>query len=174
MRAISVLLAGAALALAACGDKGDGDKSAAAADSGAGAAGSAPSGGGGEATTADAAKAMVPRVRPGKWMIATTLPGGQAAPAYEACITEEKADEGVWDPKQNGAGCQEFRARKQGDAVVMNAVCTSAEGKMTMNTRITGDFQTVYAVETVMKQEPAPPGGGEVRIGMRATYAGPC
>jgi hypothetical protein len=174
MRVLRVMCVGAAvLALGACDRNGEGDGADAAGDSSSPAA-NAPARRPAEATTAEAAKAMVPKVKPGKWMISTTLPGGATAPAYAACITEEKANEGVWDPKQNGAGCQEFRARREGDAVVMRGVCTSPEGKMTMESRLSGDFQTSYTVETSMKQEPAPPGGGEIRMTMKATYAGPC
>ena len=95
MRAIGVIAAVAAtLALAAC-DRGGGQAGGEGATAAGDSATTSTSGAAAEATTADAAKAMIPKVRPGKWLISTTLPGGQPSPAYAACITEEKPNEGV-------------------------------------------------------------------------------
>ena len=99
-------------------------------------------------------------------------------PPQEICITEEQnQQEQTWDPKSAGAGCPDFRARRQGDAIVLTANCPSEQAGTTvqMQSRITGDFQTAYRIESTMRQTPAPPSGpAEVSTFLDMKYLGPC
>lgn len=181
MRAIGVMCVGAAaLALAACGQGDDGaDSAGAAAESSTPAAANAPAAGGQvrEARTAEAVSAMIPKRRAGKWRMQMGLGGQASMPPQEICMTEEQVqNEPTWDPGQAGAGCPDFRARRQGDTIVMTANCPNGQGgSVQMESRLTGDFQNRYRIESVMRQNPAPAGQpAEIRTFLDMTYVGPC
>ena len=174
MRVMSVMLAGAMLALAACGDQGGGEGAAAGGEA-AGAAPAARSGGG--AVTVEQIKEMGAKRKAGKWRMSMGMAGAPAMPPQEICITPEQlAEQQAWDPNQAGGGCPDFKVRRQGEAFVTTATCPSEGGGSTyMEQRITGDFESAYRVDMLIRQTPAPAGQpGEVRNFLDMQYLGPC
>ncbi|HEX8568339.1 MAG TPA: DUF3617 family protein [Caulobacteraceae bacterium] len=181
MRAIGKMCVGAAvLALAACGQGNEGGEGATAAgDSSTAASANAGAGaaaGGG--TTIEAVTSMMEARKAGKWQMSMGMAGMPQGAPQEICITEEQnQQEQTWDPKQAGAGCPDFRARRDGGAIVMTANCPSdtGAGSMQIESRITGDFQSAYRIETAMRQTPAPQGGpAEIRTFLDMKYLGAC
>ena len=178
MRATGVMCVGAAvLALGACGQGNEGGEGAkAAGDSSSAASANAPAAGGG--TTIEAVTSMMEARKAGKWQMSMGMAGMPQGAAQEICITEEQnQQEQTWDPKQAGAGCPDFRARRDGGAIVMTANCPSetGAGSMQIESRITGDFQSAYRIETTMRQTPAPQAGpAEIKTFLDMKYLGPC
>ena len=177
MRAFGVMCVGAAvLALAACGqgEGGDGGEGATAAGDSSTAASANANVAAGGGTTVEAVQSMMAKRRAGKWRMSMGM-GETMTPPTEICITEEQnREQAAWDPKQSGAGCPDFRARRQGDAILMNANCPDGQGgSVQMETKLIGDFETRYRVESLMRRV----GGaqpGEVRTVLDMQYLGPC
>jgi hypothetical protein len=169
------------LALAACGEQGGGEGAASGGEA-AGAAPAAKSGsggglGGGGAMTVEQIKEMGSKRKPGKWRMSLGMAGVPSMPPQEICITPEQlAEQEAWDPKQAGGGCPGFQVIRQGDAIVTKATCPSEAGGSTyLESKITGNFETAYRVETLIRQTPAPAGQpGEVRNFLDMQYLGPC
>ena len=174
MRAMGVMLAGAMLALAACGEQGGGESAAGGGDA-AGTAPAARSGGGG-AVTVEQIKEMGAKRKAGKWRMSMGMTGAPSMPPQEICITpEQNAEQQTWDPNQAGGGCPGFQVTRQGDAIVTKATCPSEGGSTYMESKITGNFETAYRVETLIRQTPAPAAGpAEVRNFLDMQYLGPC
>ena len=179
MRALGVICAGAAvLALAGCGqgENGGGEGATAAGENSSGA--SANAGGVREARTAEAVTAMIAKRRPGKWRMSMGLGDTASTPPTEICLTQEQIDnEPAFDPKQSGAACPDFRARRQGDTIVMTATCPDDQGGSTyLESKLIGDFQTRYRVESLIRRTAGAngPPGGEMRTFLDMTYVGPC
>jgi hypothetical protein len=178
MRAMGVMCLGAAvLAVAACdrgGETGEGT-SAAGGTSTSAPANAGPAAGGG--TTLEAVKSMMAKRRAGKWQMSMGS-GAGTTPPQEICITEEQnREQPAWDPMQAGAGCPDFRSRRQGDAIVMTANCPTGQGagSVQMESRIIGDFQSSYRIESTIRQNPAPAAGpAEMRTFLDMKYLGPC
>lgn len=170
MRVVGVMLTAAVVGLAGCGGEDKAEAPAAGASGGdAAATVAAPAGGGGEeVTSVAAATSMVPKMKPGQWRLVSRT-NDQTMPEITQCVTAESP---TWDANQAGGTCADFRARKQGDAVVMTANCEAPGGGMSMETRLTGDFQTRYTIDTTIRQ-PGNPAAPLTRISMTGTYVGP-
>ena len=173
MRAIIVGSCAAVLALAACGDKGEEAGQSGAEQSAAGAAAPAATRGGGGTSAADLT-ALAAKRRPGKWRMSMGS-GANATPPTEICMTAEQiAEQPAFDPKQAGANCPDYRAQRQGDAILMTATCADANGSVRMETKLIGDFETRYRMESLMKMQPASGPPAEVRTFLDMQYLGPC
>jgi len=164
MRTIILVSGLAALSLAACGQGGEG-----------------PSADKAKAASGAVADADTPAgPTPGLWRVTTRisgLPAGMEAPSIETCIREAKFEPPeAMGPQSAGMDCEQQSFRREGDAMVGHAVCTSADGVRTVtDTRVTGDYTRNYTMEVKSTMTPAPtPSMAEVSMVMNAERLGDC
>ena len=163
MRVVGAVLAGAVvLGLGACGG---GDEAAEGSTAGGDAATAAPAGGGGSGG---------PNLRPGLWKTVTTVPGVGPS-SSENCVRsgpEAKPLTGF----EGTENCGEVRVTKEGAAWVTRATCAANESTPggTVESRSTGDFQSSYATELIMRTAGSQGPQGEMRIQMVSTRTGDC
>jgi hypothetical protein len=169
MRLAMTAAAVAALAAAACGEKpATTDGAAPAADATAPAPAEA-------AATAPAIEGPAA----GKWSISLTSMG-QTLPPSEVCYTKQiSMAEAEKMQQQTGVTCTEQSYKREGDALIGHAVCSTDAGgkKMTVTTdsRVTGDFSSKYTMDIVSKMDPPPmPGMEEQKMSVTAERVGDC
>lgn len=114
----------------------------------------------------------VPKRKPGLWQ--QTLSGnGMPAQTMSMC-TDEKTDDLLQSKASGEAQCSTQSVRRQGSAVVVEAVCK--DGKTTIRTRgsFSGDFTTRYSGEMHSTFDPPLQGMKEVRQRIEARWLGAC
>ena len=176
MRAITVAACAAVLALAACGDKGEqAGESAAGSGESSTASAAAPAGAGSGGASAAELTALSAKRRPGKWRMSMGS-GANATPPTEICMTAEQiAEQAPFDPNQSGAACPGYSARRQGDTILMSATCPDGQGgSMRFETKLIGDFETRYRVESLIRTQPASGQPADIRTFLDMQYVGPC
>lgn len=165
---LAITLTATALLLAGCGERADKEARPTASSSDQAAPAGVGESSGPEVRTVAEANALVPNRKLGEWRM-TSATNGQQMPEYKECATEKNQ---AWDANLNGGTCGDFHARRQGDAVVMTAVCEAPMGDTTMETRITGDLQSSYAVDTTISN-PSNSAAPLTKVKVTGTYVGP-
>jgi uncharacterized protein DUF3617 len=95
----------------------------------------------------------VPRRKAGLWEL-TTIGAGSGTNKAKTCIGE---NDKILSPE--GGNCTEPKVTKGGeDTVIIDLVCTTAEGKETISGAFTGDFNTRYRAQVKMTFDPPPKG----------------
>lgn len=104
------------------------------------------------AGTLHAADVKVPTRKPGLWEI-TTVAAGTGTTVIKTCVGE---NDDIATPSDSGE-CSPPTARRGGEEVFVDVVCTKPHGKMTLSTAFIGDFTTRY--HGIMKISFDPPEG---------------
>ena len=127
------------------------------------------SGGGGETSSAEttaegeaAAASLgidpdVPSIKAGKWRISTASMSGPEFPAQTVCLSpgDAAAKKGLGE-RAASLPCAPRDVRKEGNAVVTEAVCNVGGVVRTINTRAYGDFNSDYYIDYVENLDPPP------------------
>ena len=103
-------------------------------------------------TAVPAAADDVPQRKPGLWEI-TTVAAGIGMTTIKACVG---ADDSIATPDDSG-DCSEPKAKRMGEEIVVDVVCSKEFGKQIMSTAYIGDFTTRY--HGIMKITFVPPEG---------------
>ena len=170
IRVVGAVLAGAAmLGLGACNQSG-GEEAAAGADATAAADSSAAASATAAAPASDAGAAGGPTLRPGLWRNVVTDPTGGTS-TNETCVRaggDSKPVSGL----EGATNCGNPATTREGGAWVTRATCSAGEGTPggTVETRTTGDFQSRYTVDAVMRMT----GGPEMKFRVESTRVGDC
>lgn len=172
--AIAALSLGA-LGLAACNESKPADGAAATADSSASAPTAAP------AAAPAAAAPTIEGPAAGKWRITASMEGRNVPPTETCYVTRTSLAEAQKMQQDAGITCSEQNYHREGEVFIGHSVCTSTSavtGKpMTTTTdiRVTGDFNTKYVMDTIMKMDPPPVAGmGERKMSITAERLGDC
>jgi hypothetical protein len=71
--------------------------------------------------------------------------------------------------------CTEQTIDRVGNTIVSHAACTRQGGKIVVDSRMTGDFNSRYTVESTTVMDPAPaPSMGEMKMTIVAERLGDC
>jgi uncharacterized protein DUF3617 len=109
----------------------------------------------------------VPARKPGYWEITTVAPVSGMTKT-KVCIG---ADDDIVRPE--GGDCTEPKLTPLNEGVIVDVVCTTKDGKQTISTTFTGDFDTRY--HAILKTTFDPPLGAIRHMGVNidGKYLGP-
>ena len=109
----------------------------------------------------------VPKRKPGYWEITTVAPVSGMT-KIRVCVGEN--DDIV---RPEGGNCTEPKLTPLNEGVIVDVVCTTKEGKQTISTTFTGDFETRY--HAILKTTFDPPLGAIRKMGVNidAKYLSP-
>lgn len=134
----------------------------------------------GEPATAAPATATIPAElaegpKPGKWRMTTQMASMPKPVTMEVCLPKTSFKEMQTAQQQAGVTCTEQTMTRQGADYVGHAVCTHSGGKMTVDSRFSGDFSTRYTTESKTVMDPAPtPAMREMTMKITAERLGDC
>lgn len=119
----------------------------------------------------------MPARKPGLWSLTMQMqgmPGGgtntqQCVDAKSDAEMQRKAMAG--DPRQR---CTQKSLTRVAGGVEFQAECTSAEGKVSVRSRATGDFDKRYTVDSRMTFDPPQHGVNEATVKITAQHMGDC
>lgn len=115
-----------------------------------------------------------PKRKPGLWQQTVTHSGPGIPPSSMSMCTDEKTDDLVADRAGSAQRCEQQSVRRQGNSVVVEAVCK--QGATTVRTRgvFSGDFNSRYSGEMRSTFDPPMQGMKEMTQKIDARWAGPC
>ena len=115
----------------------------------------------------------LPKRKPGLWQHNMTTIGAPVPPTSVTMCTDERMDKMLADRSANER-CSQQTARRDGDAVVVEAVCTQQNTTVRTKGRFTGDFNSSYTGEMHSTFDPPMHGMKESRQKIEARWLGPC
>jgi hypothetical protein len=121
---------------------------------------------------AAAAPSDAPKRKPGLWQQSVSG-SGMPAQSMSMC-TDEKTDDLLQSKANSAAQCSQQSVRRQGDAVIVEAVCKHGNTTVRTNGRFTGDFSSRYSGEMRSTFDPPMNGMKEMTQKMEARWIGPC
>jgi len=109
----------------------------------------------------------IPKRKPGLWEITTVAPV-TGMTTIKTCVGE---DDDIVTP--DSGDCTKPTVTPLNEGIIVNVVCTSKDGKQTISTTFTGDFQTRY--HAILKTTFDPPIGAISHMGVNidGKYLGP-
>lgn len=115
-----------------------------------------------------AAAEGVPQRKPGYWEITTVAPVSGMT-KIKVCVGE---DDDIVRPE--GSDCTEPKLTPLNEGVIVDVLCTTKQGKQTISTTFTGDFDTRY--HAILKTTFDPPLGAMRHMGVNidGKYLGSC
>ena len=139
-------------------------------------------GGGGEAAAPSpeqlaAARGVdpdVPALKPGKWRVSVASMSGPEFPAQTVCLSpQDAAAKAGLGERATLLPCKPRDVRREGDAVVTEAVCNVGGVMRSIKTTAYGDFNADYFVDYIEHNDPMPTDDKpEIQRKMHARYMG--
>lgn len=123
--------------------------------------------------TAGAFAQDVPKRKPGLWQQNMTTIGAPVPPTSVTMCTDERMDKMLAD-RSAAERCSQQTVRRDGNAVVVEAVCTQQNTTVRTKGRFTGDFNSHYTGEMHSTFDPPMHGMKEARQKIEARWLGPC
>ena len=128
-----------------------------------------------EAASATPALAEMEGPKPGKWKMTTVMAAMPKPVTMEVCIPKTSFKEMQAANQQAGVTCTEQTLTRQGGDYVGHSTCTHSGGKVTIDSRFSGDFSSKYTMETKTVMDPAPtPAMKEMTMKITAERLGDC
>lgn len=127
--------------------------------------------------TASAAPALagMEGPKPGKWKMTTAMAAMSKPVTMEVCIPKTSFKEMQTANQQAGVTCTEQTLTRQGGDYVGHSTCTHPGGKLTIDSRFSGDFSSKYTMETKTVMDPPPtPAMKEMIMNVTAERLGDC
>ena len=127
-----------------------------------------------ETTTAIPAE-LADGPKPGKWRMTTVIASMPKPITMDVCLPKTSFKEMQTAQQQSGVKCSEQTMTRQGADNVGHAVCEHPGGKMTVDSRFSGDLNTRYTTESKTIMDPAPtPAIKEMTMKITAERLGDC
>jgi hypothetical protein len=115
----------------------------------------------------------LPKRKPGLWQHNLTSVGGPMPPTSMTMCTDERMDKMLSD-RADAQRCSQQTVRRDGNAVVVEAVCTQQNTTVRTKGRFSGDFNSHYTGELHSTFDPPMHGMKESRQKIDARWLGPC
>lgn len=115
-----------------------------------------------------------PKRKPGLWQQTLSTSGIGMPPQTMSMCTDEKTDSLLESQATSSARCTQQSIRRQGNSVIVEAVCK--DGATTVRTHgvFTGDFMSRYTGELRSTFDPPMQGMKEMTQKIEARWVGPC
>ena len=124
-------------------------------------------------SVADASAQDIPKRKPGLWQQNMTTIGAPVPPTSVTMCTDERMDKMMAD-RSEAERCSQQSVRRDGNAIVVEAVCTQQKTTVRTRGRFTGDFNSHYSGEMHSTFDPPMQGIKETRQKIEAKWLGPC
>ncbi len=126
------------------------------------------------ASASAAGLSEAPKRKPGLWQQTLSTSGVGMPPQTMSMCTDEKTDSLLESQATGSARCTQQSIRRQGNSVIVEAVCK--DGATTVRTHgvFTGDFMSRYTGELRSTFDPPMQGMKEVTQKIEARWVGPC
>jgi hypothetical protein len=115
----------------------------------------------------------LPKRKPGLWQHNMTTIGGPMPPTSVTMCTDERMDKMLAD-RGDAQRCSQQTVRRDGNAVVVEAVCMQQNTTVRTKGRFSGDFNSHYSGEMHSTFDPPMHGMKESRQKIDARWLGPC
>ena len=116
----------------------------------------------------------VPKRKSGLWQQTVTTSSPGVPPQSMSMCTDEKTDNLMANQAGANQRCTQQSVRRQGNALVVDAVCKDANTTVHTHGTFTGDFTSRYAGEMRTTFEPPMHGMKEMTQKIEARWVGPC
>jgi hypothetical protein len=115
----------------------------------------------------------LPKRKPGLWQHNVTSIGAPAPATAMTMCTDERMDKMLAD-RPDAQRCSQQTVRRDGNAVVVEAVCMQQNSTVRTRGRFSGDFNSNYSGEMHSTFDPPLHGMKESRQKIDARWIGPC
>ncbi len=116
----------------------------------------------------------LPKRKPGLWQQSMTTIGTPGPSTSMTMCTDERMDKMLVQRSEGEQRCTQQTARREGNAVVLDAVCTHQGTTVRTKGRFSGDFNSSYSGDMHSTFEPPMHGMKEMRQKIEARWIGPC
>ena len=123
------------------------------------------------AVQADAADA--PRRKSGLWEMKTQMAGMPAQGPMQMCV-DQASDNVMQERAKEKANCPVMDVSRGTGKVTIHAVCKHEGVTSTSDSVITGDFDSAYRNDMVVRYDPPQHGMKEMKMVQEARWLGPC
>jgi hypothetical protein len=121
-----------------------------------------------QATAADA-----PRRKSGLWEIKTQMAGMQGQGPMQMCV-DQASDNLMQQRAQEKVNCPVMDVSRGSGKITIHAVCKHEGMTSTSDSVITGDFDSAYRNDMVVRYDPPQHGMKEMKMVQEARWLGPC
>ena len=115
----------------------------------------------------------LPKRKPGLWQHNMTSVGAGMPPTSATMCTDERMDKLLAD-RPGSERCSQQSARRDGNAVVVESVCTHQKSTVRTKGRFSGDFNSSFTGDLHSTFDPPMHGMKESRQKIEARWLGPC
>jgi Rieske Fe-S protein len=123
---------------------------------------------------AGASAQELPKRKPGLWQQSMTMAGARAPASSVTMCTDEHMDKMLMQRSEGAERCTQQSVRREGNAVLFDAVCTHQGSTVRTKGRFTGDFNSRYSGAMHSTFDPPINGMKEMRQQVEARWLGPC
>jgi hypothetical protein len=129
------------------------------------------------AQTGGQAGLVVPHRKSGLWVMAMDATGGPGVQLKtQACVDSATDKDLAWrGPRSQAKNCSKTEMHPTLGGVTFDSVCKAGPRTITTHGVVKGDFNKSYDVQMTNHIDPPPPGmTSDMKLSMKATWAGPC
>jgi len=116
----------------------------------------------------------VPTRKPGLWQQSMTMVGTPGPVTSVTMCTDERMDRMNIERSQQAESCTQQSVRRDGNAVLLDSVCTHQGSTVRTKGRFSGDFNSRYSGDMHSTFDPPVNGMKEMRQKIEARWLGPC
>jgi hypothetical protein len=116
----------------------------------------------------------LPKRKPGLWQQSMTTIGAPVPATSMTMCTDERMDRMLVQRSEDAERCTKQSVRRDGNAVLIEAVCTHKGTTVRTKGRFSGDFNSNYSGEMHSTFDPPMQGMKEMRQKIEARWLGPC
>jgi hypothetical protein len=121
-----------------------------------------------------AAAQDMPKRKAGLWQQTMSTIGMSAPPTSMTMCTDERMDQLLVDQSQGADKCKAQSIRREGSALLVEAVCAHQGTTVRTKGRFSGDFNSAYTGDMHSTFDPPLRGMKEMRQKIEARWLGPC
>lgn len=117
--------------------------------------------------------ADAPKRKSGLWEMKMQMPGMPSQGPMQMCV-DQASDNVMQDKAREKANCPVMDVNKSGNKITIHSVCKHEGSTVTSDAVITGDFDSNYRNDMVMRYNPPQHGMSEMKMVQEARWLGPC
>ena len=119
------------------------------------------------------AAADAPKRKSGLWEVRTQMAGMPSQGPMQMCV-DQASDNVMQERAREQADCPVMDIKRGGGKITVHAECRHPGFKTTSDAVITGDFDSAYRNDMVIRYDPPQQGMKEMKMVQDARWLGPC